>query len=148
MTLHKVAGKKVGEDSADLRLWLEGLEGCPPITVTALAHCENPVHGDDPPSWFYVEGDAQEGVVRRRCLACGGIKSVLDSEERWTHPPMRTCSTCGQSMFEVAGGFHLTDQGSVDWLALGIRCVGCGTIDGITDMAANGLSPSDAAAAI
>ena len=147
MTLHKVAGKKVGEDSADLRLWLEGLEGCPPITATAIARCDNPVHGDDPPSWFYVEGDALEGIARRRCLACGGVKHLLDSEERWNHPPMRSCSTCGQSMFELAAGFHVV-AGTVDWLAIGVRCVGCGTLDGLTDMNAGGMTVDEATAAI
>ena len=133
MTLTKVAGKPVGEDSGDLRLWLERLEGCPSITATALARCENEAHGDEPPTLFYVEGDAKEGIVRRRCLACGGVKHVLDSEERWTHPPMHTCPTCGQSMFEMAAGFHVTD-GSVDWVAIGLRCVGCGMLDGLTDI--------------
>ena len=147
MVMHKVSDHKVGEDSDDLRHWLEGLEGCPPISVTAVARCENPAHGDEPPTWFYVEGDAREGLARRRCLACGVVKHVLDSEERWNHPPMRSCQTCGQSMFEVAGGFHVVD-GQVDWLALGVRCVGCGMLDGLTDMSAEGLAVPDAIASI
>ena len=147
MTLHKVAGKPVGENSDDLRLWLERLEGCPPITATALAHCDNEVHGDEPPTWFYFEGDPAAGVARRRCLACGGVKHVLDSEERWTHPPMTACSTCGQSMFEVGAGFHLDGRG-VDWIAIGARCVGCGTIEGITDMVVAAMSIDEASAAI
>ncbi len=147
MTVHKVAGKKVGEDSTDLREWLEGLEGCPPITTTHLATCDNPVHGEDAPTWFYVEGDPREGVARRRCLACGGVKHVLDSEERWNHPPMLSCSTCGQSMFELGAGFNV-DGGGVTWLALGVRCVGCGTLDGVTDMDGGGLPIEDLKAGI
>ncbi|HVE99224.1 MAG TPA: hypothetical protein VNA12_08600 [Mycobacteriales bacterium] len=147
VVVHKVSDHKVGEDSADLRHWLEGLEGCPPITVTTVASCESPVHDDEPPTWFYVEGDAREGVARRRCLACGEVKHVLDSAERWTHPPMHTCPTCGQSMFEMAAGFHVVD-GAVDWLAIGLRCVGCGMLDGLTDMHAGGISVPDAIPAV
>ena len=147
MTLRNVAGNEVGEDSGDLRLWLEGLEGCPPITATTLARCENPVHGEDPPTWFYVEADASEGIARRRCLACGGVKHVLDSEARWNHPPMCSCGNCGQSMFELGAGFHVVD-GEVDWLALGVRCVGCGTLNGVTDMNTEGMSLDEASAAI
>lgn len=138
MTVHKVAGHKVGENSEDLCRWLEGLEGCPPITVTALAYCENPTHGDEPPTWFYVEADALEGLARRRCIACGGVKHVLDSEVRWNHPPMAECSSCSQTMFELAAGFHVVN-GAVDWLALATRCVGCGTLGGLTDMSAEGM---------
>jgi len=145
--MHKVSDHKVGEDSDDLRHWLEGLENCPTISVTTLAHCENPVHGTEAPTWFYVEGDATEGLARHRCLACGIVKHVLDSEERWNHPPMRSCGTCGQSMFELAAGFHVAD-GAVDWLALGLRCVGCGMLDGLTDMNAHGIPLPDAIAAI
>ncbi len=147
MATHKVADHKVGEDSDDLRHWLENLEGCPSVSVTRLAHCENPVHGEEPPTWFYVEGDATEGLARRRCLSCGTVKHILDSEERWNHPPMRSCGTCGQSMFELAAGFHVVD-GAVDWLALGVRCVGCGMLDGLTDMHANALPLPDAIAAV
>jgi hypothetical protein len=54
---------------------------------------------------------------------------------------MLSCSTCGQSMFELGAGFHVVD-GGVEWLALGVRCVGCGTLDGVTDMS-GGQMPLD-----
>ena len=147
MVVHKVSDHRVGEDSEDLRHWLEGLEGCPPIMVTTVSRCENPVHGGDAPTWFYVEGDAAEGIARRRCLACGNVKHFLDSEERWTHPPMRTCLTCGQAMFELAAGFHVVNGGA-EWMAIGIRCVGCGMLDGLTDMSPNGIPVPDAIASV
>lgn len=146
--MHKVAGSELGEDSDDLRNWLEGLTGCPSVNLTLLARCANPAHGDEAMTWFYVEADAANGVARRRCLACGQVHHVLDSEESWTHPPMHACTTCGQSMFEVAYGLHVEGGTNVTWLAIGVRCVGCGTLDGVTDMNVPGLSVDEVRAAL
>lgn len=132
MALQRVAGHRTGEDSDDLQHWLESLDGCPAVHTTVLATCESPVHGDDAPTWFYVEGDAAGAIARRRCLGCGLVKHVLDSEAHWTHPPMRCCGTCGQSMFEMAAGLHVR-SGEVTWAVIGLRCVGCGCLDGLTD---------------
>jgi hypothetical protein len=142
VALQRLAGHRTGEDTDDLCLWLESLDGCPTITSTVIATCTNPVHGDEPPTWFYIEGDAATGVARRRCLGCGLVHHVLDSEAHWNHPPMRSCGTCGQSMFELGYGLH-SEGGVVTWMALGLRCVGCGTLDGLTDMAVPGLSQTD-----
>lgn len=132
--MQKLAGSELGEDSDDLRQWLEGLKGCPSVNLTLLARCANPAHdGDDAMTWFYVEADAGEAVARRRCLACGSVHHLLDSEERWTHPPMHACTTCGQSMFEVACGLHVESGSTVTWVAVAVRCVGCGRLDGVTD---------------
>jgi hypothetical protein len=132
--MHKVAGSELGEDSDDLQHWLEGLQGCPPVNLTVLAHCANPAHGDEVMTWFYVEADGEHGVARRRCLACGQVQHVLDSAEHWTHPPMCACTTCGQSMFEVGYGLHVENGTEVTWLAVAVRCVGCGRLDGVTDL--------------
>ena len=140
MSLQRVAGHRTGEDSDDLQHWLEALEGAPAVHRTVLLSCDNPVHGEDAPTWFYVEGSATDGIARRRCLGCGQVRHLLDSEEHWSHPPMHACGTCGQSMFEMALGLHIESGASVKWLAVGIRCVGCGTLDGLTDMTVPGLS--------
>lgn len=137
MVVQSVAGKKVGEDVDDLQAWLRGLEGCPRIAATAVASCANPAH-DEPATWFFVEGDARKALARRRCLACGVSASTLDSEQRWTHPPMWSCSTCAQSIVELAAGFHLEDDDRVTWVALGVRCVACGQLDGLTDFVVDG----------
>lgn len=147
MTLQRVAGNRTGEDSDDLMAWLKGLEGCPTISAAVLARCANEVHGDDRPTWFYVEGDAQSGLARRRCLACGLVVHLLDSESHWTHPPMHCCGTCGQSMFELAVGLHIEDA-FVDWLAVGLRCVGCGCLEGLTDMNVDSLTYDEVAARV
>lgn len=147
--MQKVAGKELGEDSDDLQKWLEALTGCPSVNVTLLARCTNPAHdGDDAMTWFYVEADAQNAVARRRCLACGMVNHLLDSEEHWTHPPMHSCDTCGQSMFEVAYGLHVDGGVTVSWLAVAVRCVGCGRLDGVTDMNVPNLPVDEVRAAL
>jgi hypothetical protein len=138
-----MAGHRTGEDSDDLRHWLEALDGAPAVHRTVLLTCDNAVHGAEPPTWFYVEGDAEKAIARRRCLGCGHVRHLLDSEEHWSHPPMHSCGTCGQSMFEVAVGLNIEGGELVRWLAVGIRCVGCGMLDGLTDMAVPGLPVDD-----
>jgi len=145
VALQRLADHRTGEDADDLKHWLQTLEGCPSVDVTALAACANPEHGDDRPTWFYVEADAARGVARRRCLACGLAHHVLDSESSWhidIHASM--CPTCGQSMFELAAGMHTSpsehpDAPIVTWVVLGVRCVTCGRVDGLTDMFVPGL---------
>ncbi len=132
--MQRMAGSELGEDSDDLQHWLEALQGCPPVNLTVLARCANPAHGDDAMTWFYVEADATNAVARRRCLACGTAHHILDSDEHWTHPPMYACGSCGQSMFEMATGLHVENGTDVTWLAVAVRCVGCGRLDGVTDM--------------
>ncbi|HEY5335580.1 MAG TPA: hypothetical protein VIJ71_06120, partial [Mycobacteriales bacterium] len=101
-----------------------------------------PRHDAESGAWFYVEADAEAGVARRRCMACGDVTNLLDSAERWTHPPMHACRHCSASLMELAVGLHVdlgdehTDllHRQVRWLALAARCVDCGLIEGLTDM--------------
>jgi len=136
MTLHTVAGQRIGEDTDDLRTWLRDLTGCPTVTHTYVLACPNEVH-HEPATWFYVEADPGQGVVRRRCLACGHVAATLDSSERWSHPHMWACHSCGQSIAEAAAGMHAPGEdgapGPVSWVAIGVRCVGCGALAGVTD---------------
>jgi hypothetical protein len=141
VVLQKVAGHRIGEDISDLEQWLRALEGCPTVTHTVAAQCPSDAHTDEPGTWFYVEADAGAGVVRRRCLSCGFVVSTLDSDARWNHPRMWACATCGQSITEVVAGLHAPAEhpsenlspGPVSWVAIGVRCVGCGSLDGVTD---------------
>ncbi|MCU1594150.1 MAG: hypothetical protein JWO12_1542 [Frankiales bacterium] len=137
MVLRSVGGIRTGEDVEDLRAFLMDLPlGAPAITETVVLACHN--HGDENPSWTYVEADASAGVARRRCLQCAQGVALLDSEERWTHPAMWACGTCGQSIAEVAAGLSAPDGDHVQWLAVAARCVECGRIDGLTDMVVDG----------
>jgi hypothetical protein len=128
----------VGEDVDDLRTYLHRLQGCPPIEHTQLLRCSRHPAGEDA-VWFYVEADSEQGVARRRCVACGDVVHLLDSAREWTHPPMHFCPSCSTSIMELAVGLHM-DEGDgdgldrrVQWLALAARCVDCGRISGLTD---------------
>jgi hypothetical protein len=131
VVLRTVAGATTGEDVADLRSWLLALDGSPEVHETVVLHCDD--HDDAPCTWAYPEADALRGIARRRCLACGCARSLLDSADRWTYPPMWSCHGCGQSIAELAVGLHLPDGEHVRWLALGARCVHCGRLAGLTD---------------
>lgn len=133
MVLRTVSGVRTGEDTEDLRAFLQQLgEAAPDIHETVVLGCHN--HDDERPTWTYVEADAEAGVARRRCLQCAQIVALLDSAERWTHPMMWSCGSCGQSIAEVAAGLSLPDGEHVEWMALAARCVECGRIDGLTDL--------------
>jgi hypothetical protein len=138
VALQTVAGHRIGENSGDLESWMKALTGCPTVTHTVVTRCPSPAHTDEPGTWFYVEADASAGVVRRRCLGCGLVIATLDSDERWNHPRMWACQTCGQSITEVAAGLHAPTDGSgpgaVTWVAICVRCVGCGGLAGVTDV--------------
>ncbi len=137
MVLRSVGGIRTGENVEDLRAFLNDLpDGAPDISETVVLACRN--HGDENPSWTYVEADAEAGVARRRCLQCAESISLLDSELRWTHPMMWSCGTCSQSIAEVAVGLSAPDGDHVEWLAVAARCVECGRIDGLTDMIVDG----------
>ena len=131
VVLRSVAGVWTGEDVEDLRSWLLALGSGPEVHEAVVLHCDR--HDDSDATWAYAEADASSGIARRRCLACGAARSLLDSEQRWTHPPMWACRGCRQSIAELAVGLHLPDGRHVRWLALAARCVHCGRLDGLTD---------------
>ena len=131
MVLRTVQGNVTGEDVEDLRSFLSNLPGSPEVHETVVLGCDN--HEDERPTWMYVEANAREGVARRRCLQCAQSSPLLDSADRWTHPPMWACGTCGQSIAEVAVGLSVADEERVTWVVVGARCADCGRIDGLTD---------------
>ena len=132
MVLRSVAGARTGEDVEDLRSWLRALPGAPEVHEVVTLSCAQ--HGDDAPTWAYVEADATAGIARRRCLACATTVHLLDSEPHWSHPPMWACQGCGQSIAELAAALHLPDGEHVEWVALAARCVECGRLAGLTDV--------------
>lgn len=132
MVLRTVSGVPTGEDVEDLRAFLSKLPESPEVHETVVLACGN--HEDDRPTWMYVEADPRNGVARRRCLQCAQSVALLDSEQRWTHPPMWSCGTCTQSIAEVAVGLSIADGEHVTWVVIGARCADCGRIDGLTDL--------------
>jgi hypothetical protein len=147
VTLRTVGGHKTAETIEDLEAWLRQLDGCPPIGRTVRVRCTRPVHGEDPATWFYVEADAAAGVARMRCLACGDVRPVLDSSDRWTFPSAWSCFNCNQAIAEVVFGLHAKD-GVATWLAMSVRCVECGHLQGLTDFVLAGIDVDDLAASL
>lgn len=132
MTLRSLSGRSYAEDVADVVTWLGNLDGCPSIDDARPATCRSASHGEEPGTWFYVEADAAEGVARLRCLGCGGVHPVLDSADRWTYPSAWSCPNCRQSIAEVVFGLH-EEASAVVWAAMAVRCVDCGSLDGVAD---------------
>src|SRR5271154_6686116 len=132
MVMRTTGNRHSAEDAEDLAVWVHALADCPPITQTALALCRHPAHGEDPASWFFVEADAEAGVARLRCLSGGHVTELLDSADRWTFPGAWACVSCSQSIAEVVYGIN-DDAGTAKWLAVGVRCVECGDVAGVTD---------------
>jgi hypothetical protein len=142
-----VSGHTKAETTEDLKAWLRGLDGCPSITRTVVATCQRPVHGDEPATWFYVEADPRAGVGRMRCLACGDVRPLLDSADRWTFPPAWSCFNCNQSIAEVGFGIH-EELGAASWLVMAVRCVECGHLAGLTDLVLPGTDADTLAASL
>src|SRR5437899_3144400 len=132
MVLRTISGVPTGENVEDLRSFLTALPGAPEVHETVVLACGD--HEDDRPTWMYVEADARAGVARRRCLQCAQSFALLDSAERWTHPPMWSCGSCTQSIAEVAVGLAVEDGEHVTWVVVGARCADCGRLGGLTDM--------------
>lgn len=139
MTLRTAGGQQTAETAQDLQEWLRGLQGCPAVARTKRARCHRPAHGDEPGSWFYVEADPHAGVARLRCLGCGDVRPVLDSADRWTFPAAWACANCNQPIGEVAFGVDEAD-GVATWVAVGVRCVECGHLQGVADFV---VAPTD-----
>jgi hypothetical protein len=133
VVMRTTGNRHSAEDADDLAVWVRGLEGCPPITQTAIALCRHASHGDEPATWFYVEADPEAGVARLRCLSGGHVSELLDSAANWTFPSAWACISCSQSIAEVVYGIN-DDAGTASWLAVAVRCVECGDVAGVTDM--------------
>ena len=146
MVLRTVAGARTGENTEDLRQWLRELPGAPEVHEVVVLACGQ--HEDERPTWAYAEADAVTGVARRRCLSCAASVSVLDSGDRWTHPPMRACLGCGTSIVEIAAGLHLPDGEHVEWVVIGARCVECSRLTGLTDMVVDRTPVAEVLAAL
>jgi hypothetical protein len=136
VSLRSVGPRLISENIDDVIEYVQGLEGCPPITRTKVALCRDSSHGTDPANWFYVEADTHEGVARLRCLAGGHVNDLLDSAEHWTYPGVWACPACGQSIAEVVFGIN-ESGGAGHWIVVAVRCVECGETAGVADMVIN-----------
>jgi hypothetical protein len=87
---------------------------------------------------FQLQGDAEEGCVRRICVECRAIAFIADSEEAWKDARPRQCACpCKGNQFEVGVAFSLRPegegQGEVRWITVCERCVKCGTLGAFAD---------------
>jgi hypothetical protein len=147
VVMRTLGTRHTAEDTEDLATWVRTLPGCPAITQTSLARCNHAWHGDEPATWFYVEADADAGVVRLRCLSGGHLRDLLDSGEHWTFPGVWSCVSCSQSIAEVVYGIH-DDAGSARWMAVAVRCVECGDVAGVADLVLGDIPLDDLLAAL
>ncbi|GIF71708.1 hypothetical protein [Asanoa siamensis] len=78
---------------------------------------------------FEVVVAADEGAVRRTCLACGAHDFIGDSDEYWDDAEEHgVCECpCGNETFAAAVGYSLREDGEdVRWLYVALRCLSCG----------------------
>ncbi len=141
-----------GDDSDDLLAWLVALPDCPPVTAHQVLRCSGSAHAGDPEGTAlfcgFVQADPEAGVARRRCVACAQVADLFDSGERWTYPGTYECVGCRQSLVELAVGLNTDEVGRAHWLAMAARCVGCGRINGLTDLLLPGMAIHEVFASI
>lgn len=78
---------------------------------------------------FQIEGDADEGAVRGKCVDCGVLYWGYESKDYWvdSKPELLDCPLCGGSDVNVAVGIapYEHDTQATRWVYIGVRCLGC-----------------------
>ena len=86
---------------------------------------------------FSLAVEQDEGIARRTCEKCSAEHFICDSGEHWTSKlrlKKLKCPTCRSMIANVGVGFALyEDRQSVQWLYVGHRCAGCGTLGSMVD---------------
>jgi hypothetical protein len=83
---------------------------------------------------FGLRVDDEQGYADRRCLSCGTVSLMLDSEDTADEAAPEDCACpCGGEAFELAAGYALRDDGDVRWVYVGARCLADGTLGVYTD---------------
>lgn len=132
------AGDQVGDGvSAELTAFLrEAGDGrLVKIAPSVCGGCDGRV--------FLVFVDDVEGGAERECTGCGSRAFIADSAEFWedADPGAAGCP-CGSEEFEAAVAFSLTDDGSVRWVSVGLRCHQDGVVGVYADWKID-YSPTD-----
>jgi hypothetical protein len=76
---------------------------------------------------FKILVDDEAGFALRVCAACTKHVLMLDSADYEDEAKPEECECpCGKSIFEVAVGFALRQDGSVKWVSIGLMCAAFG----------------------
>lgn len=100
-----------------------------PVSSVAHARCDGCGSGE-----FAVRVDDDEGCAQRTCTGCGRHDWIFDSADTAQDAELgdATCP-CGATIFHVAGGFSVRNDGDIDWVFLGLRCISDGVLGCYTD---------------
>jgi hypothetical protein len=114
-----------GTEPADIDLYIDAYsEGGREARRIIHASCST-----DGGAEFKLRVDADEGFVERTCTSCGTVVLMLDSADyAGDASPTAVACPCGGTIFNVAVGFAMRDDGSVSWVYNGLRCVEDGTL--------------------
>jgi hypothetical protein len=95
-------------------------------------------------SVFRLEGDPDEGCVRRTCASCRAQAFIGDSGDSWDDaaPVKLACRGCRGRLFEVGVAFAKREDGEVRWITVGERCIRCGVLGSFVDWKID-YSPTD-----
>lgn len=129
MAIDKSGTRWVGSEAADIEEYLRAVtaENYP---ADRFVHATCTCGG----AQFHLDADSNEGCTQRTCTRCKQSHLVCDSGEyRDDAEPEGLVCPCGANAFEVAVGFSHSDDGSVKWITVGMRCVTCGVLGSSAD---------------
>lgn len=131
MAIRKTRTSWAGDSEEDLEEYLADYSASMnrPVSRVVHARCEGCGSGT-----FGVRVDDDEGCAQRTCTDCGLHGWIFDSAEAAQEAELddATCP-CGDAIFNVAGGCSVRDDGDIDWVFVGLRCIGDGALGCYTD---------------
>ena len=113
MTIDKTGKYWRGTEAADIDEHVTAFEaGGYPIARVVHSRCSG-CGGTAFGLWV----DDTEGYADRRCIACGQVTRLLDSDDVGDDAEPEECACpCGGEAFELAVGYALRDGGDVRWV--------------------------------
>ncbi len=93
---------------------------------------------------LHLRIDSIEEAIQVKCPVCGYKKILLDCDEIWkeARPRLRKCAICKEKEHNVRVGLLRRENGSVQWVYVGSRCVHCGVLASYLDWKIN-YEPTD-----
>ncbi len=139
MTIDKTGTYWRGTEAADLDEYIAAFEaGGHPVARAVHSRC-----AECGGTAFGLWVDDTEGYADRRCIACGRVTRLLDSDDVGDDAEPEECACpCGREAFELAVGYALRDDGDIRWVSVGARCTADGTLGVYADWKID-YSPTD-----